>query len=683
MKKKLFRLLSILLCCTIFSGFVPAAYADNSPWTFLGVDASYNDVTEKVEEYINRLGIDIYGDKPYKVYWNANLGYDDLLQFTRNGQFDKTVTPNPCLGNKKAEPSTHTRSKKVSGGRGCSSNAMEHKGVSGCQSQCGGFADYMDFVIFGDLAYHHSPSFITITGNQGAEFEFHPGDNIRYVRENSEHSVFVYKVENDQLYYIECNWGDNCVLTYGRSESASTMRNRSFTLWRMPSLTDKPPCDHYTFGFDEEGYCKNETCHYEYPWWSTRDYASGSIHPNWQTITVKARPYAASETLVTAKKAVAVTGKVQNAFGNTWYEVKRDGSSEPGYVYCEKTGWRLFGPYFTPTVSTYTVSYHANGGTGKMADTEITVGKTGRLRASSFTREGYAFSGWALTPNGDAEFSDREKVSLSDSGGVCIDLYAKWETLSGEQDPEESASPEITRIDCQMTVKVGSGSTLRFSTTVSTEKEYLIGSIPDGETVYVYGVTKKQFEDRTWAKIKYNGVDGWVNYKWLTDIEEPTPTPAPTPMPTPTPVPTPVHTPAPTPVPTPAPTPAPEESLPVNCYVGTWINDMSENHIINVYEQNGSTISIEVTSVKLTADGMNVSAIDQTIIEDIVITDGAGSKNYTDSFGNEGIIYLTFRDGLLSVQYEVTKYGDRWGIHPGEGNYHPIGHCIYEESFDG
>ena len=66
-----------------------------------------------------------------------------------------------------------------------------------------------------------------------------------------------------------------------------------------------------------------------------------------------------------------------------------------------------------------------------------------------------------------------------------------------------------------MTVNVGKGSTLRFCSTVSIADQYEIGSIPNGASVYVYGTTTQQYEDRTWAKISYNGTVGWVNYAWL------------------------------------------------------------------------------------------------------------------------------------------------------------------------
>ena len=79
----------------------------------------------------------------------------------------------------------------------------------------------------------------------------------------------------------------------------------------------------------------------------------------------------------------------------------------------------------------------------------------------------------------------------------------------------QQTEPALVSVGYNMTVNVGKGSTLRFCSTVSTANQYEIGSLPNNAVVYVYGYTQQQYEGRTWAKISYNGTDGWVNYKWL------------------------------------------------------------------------------------------------------------------------------------------------------------------------
>lgn len=100
---------------------------------------------------------------------------------------------------------------------------------------------------------------------------------------------------------------------------------------------------------------------------------------------------------------------------------------------------------------------------------------------------------------------------------VCI-IFSASEMISVKA---YAAEPALNPKGYDMTVNVGSGSTLRFCSTVSTADAYELGSIPNRTAVYVYGVTVSQYENRTWAKIKYNGRDGWVNYAWLYDAGNP------------------------------------------------------------------------------------------------------------------------------------------------------------------
>ena len=81
------------------------------------------------------------------------------------------------------------------------------------------------------------------------------------------------------------------------------------------------------------------------------------------------------------------------------------------------------------------------------------------------------------------------------------------------------AEPSIDSRNKNMIVDVGAGNTLRFCSYVSTADSYHIGSISNGATIYVYGYTTQQYEDRTWAKINYNGQTGWVNTAWLKDVQ--------------------------------------------------------------------------------------------------------------------------------------------------------------------
>lgn len=107
-------------------------------------------------------------------------------------------------------------------------------------------------------------------------------------------------------------------------------------------------------------------------------------------------------------------------------------------------------------------------------------------------------------------------LGADDSSGTTVSISSSFDI--GYPDSSSSSSSDeypLNAKECWMTVNVGKGSTLRFCSTVSIADQYEIGSIPNGASVYVYGTTTQQYENRTWAKISYNGTDGWVNYKWL------------------------------------------------------------------------------------------------------------------------------------------------------------------------
>ncbi|MCL2066705.1 MAG: InlB B-repeat-containing protein [Treponema sp.] len=76
---------------------------------------------------------------------------------------------------------------------------------------------------------------------------------------------------------------------------------------------------------------------------------------------------------------------------------------------------------------TYTVRYHANNGTGLMADSQFTGGVVQNLRANTFTRSGYIFAGWALGTGGPVDFADGVAViDLAAEQGARVTLYAVW-----------------------------------------------------------------------------------------------------------------------------------------------------------------------------------------------------------------------------------------------------------------
>ena len=107
------------------------------------------------------------------------------------------------------------------------------------------------------------------------------------------------------------------------------------------------------------------------------------------------------------------------------------------------------------------------------------------------------------------------QARAENNGQQTVKTLIEHSFTVGTASESQQSEPALNSVGYNMTVNVGKGSTLRFCSTVSTADQYEIGSLPNGATVYVYGTTQQQYEGRTWAKISYNGTDGWVNYKWL------------------------------------------------------------------------------------------------------------------------------------------------------------------------
>lgn len=71
-----------------------------------------------------------------------------------------------------------------------------------------------------------------------------------------------------------------------------------------------------------------------------------------------------------------------------------------------------------------TISFDANGGTGKMSDQIVTPGVMFTLRKNAFKRKGYAFVGWAPFRSGAVVVGDQGSGTASKTG--FITLYAQW-----------------------------------------------------------------------------------------------------------------------------------------------------------------------------------------------------------------------------------------------------------------
>ena len=79
--------------------------------------------------------------------------------------------------------------------------------------------------------------------------------------------------------------------------------------------------------------------------------------------------------------------------------------------------------------NSYSVKFDPNGGNGSMADQACRYTVPFKLEECLFTREGYVFDGWSLSPQAPAEYADRDDAcNLCGENGGSVTLYAQWRT---------------------------------------------------------------------------------------------------------------------------------------------------------------------------------------------------------------------------------------------------------------
>jgi len=82
-----------------------------------------------------------------------------------------------------------------------------------------------------------------------------------------------------------------------------------------------------------------------------------------------------------------------------------------------------------PVVTTYTVTYNANGGSGSVASQTVNAGSSVTLPSGSgLSRSGYSFGGWNTNTSGTGT---NYSAGTSYTPTASVTLYAKWTSTSG------------------------------------------------------------------------------------------------------------------------------------------------------------------------------------------------------------------------------------------------------------
>lgn len=124
----------------------------------------------------------------------------------------------------------------------------------------------------------------------------------------------------------------------------------------------------------------------------------------------------------------------QNISGNIFYFMGEN--SQFAMVTASDTrSWIFNGNYAGNVTATaqwagnnYQVQYNANGGTGSMANTSHVYGTSSNLRANSFSRSGYTFTGWNTREDGTGTaLANNASIStLTATNNGIVQLYAQW-----------------------------------------------------------------------------------------------------------------------------------------------------------------------------------------------------------------------------------------------------------------
>ena len=112
------------------------------------------------------------------------------------------------------------------------------------------------------------------------------------------------------------------------------------------------------------------------------------------------------------------------------------------YIPCYKVSDNTIGMY-----ETINQEFHPSVGTGMLKGEDaknsqiITIGQSQNLIANPYTNEYYTFNGWNTSQDGTGtSYTNEQAVSLSNTPGDTISLYAKWEEKAANFDGNGSTS---------------------------------------------------------------------------------------------------------------------------------------------------------------------------------------------------------------------------------------------------
>ena len=115
-------------------------------------------------------------------------------------------------------------------------------------------------------------------------------------------------------------------------------------------------------------------------------------------------------------------GKITGYTFQGWYTGK-DGAAKYDFTAKLTSDATVYAKW---TANAYTVKYDAGGGQGSMPDQKFTFGVPQNLTRNTFTRSGWAFTGWKRADTGDS-YTDGQQVSnLTSTPNGIVTMIAQW-----------------------------------------------------------------------------------------------------------------------------------------------------------------------------------------------------------------------------------------------------------------
>lgn len=170
-----------------------------------------------------------------------------------------------------------------------------------------------------------------------------------------------------------------------------------------------------------------------YGWVAKSNTVNGSVDlPTLPSYTVQFNANGGSGTIANATKydgiglVLPLSGFTKTGYHMTaWRKNSTGGTAFAlGGTYSDNEACTMYAMW---AINTYTVRFNANGGSGTMSNESFTYGESKALTSNAFTRQGYAFKGWATSADGAVVYANGETVTnLTENDGVIVDLYAVW-----------------------------------------------------------------------------------------------------------------------------------------------------------------------------------------------------------------------------------------------------------------